>query len=330
MAESHNHHFVPQGYLRGFSSGTGRQARVFAVDLARRKAFETLVRNIGSSRDFNRIDVNEHDPNALERAYSQFEGQVVEGVKRISLAKSIADGRDLNLIVNLITLLAIRNPRMRKTFSGFLDRTYKIMGQLTVQTKERWDGVTRRMKKAGYKVDEDIPYEQMKKFIEAGEYDMVTSTTHHAQMELKQFSGLFPVISAREWTLLVAKSGAGDFITSDHPVCLLPTEQAMVGMPLGYGLRGTVILFPLCRDLFLVGNFGGQSGMTEVGAFEVAFHNARVIDCAQEQIYAADDSFPYLTADGDMWTGRRLLADPHYVNFKQSEDELPSIGRSRR
>ncbi len=74
MAEAHNHHFVPQGYLRSFAEGVGRQARIVAVDRVERKVFRTKVRNIGAARDFNRVDIDGVDPNALEAAFAEFEG----------------------------------------------------------------------------------------------------------------------------------------------------------------------------------------------------------------------------------------------------------------
>lgn len=50
MAAKVNHHYIPQFYLRGFSEGVGRQARVFTFDQGSKKVFPTIVRNVGSNK----------------------------------------------------------------------------------------------------------------------------------------------------------------------------------------------------------------------------------------------------------------------------------------
>jgi hypothetical protein len=111
LSEAHNHHFVPQGYLRRFADGIGRKARINVCDKVEKKCFSTLVRNIAAIRDFNRIDVEGHHPNALEDAYAEFEGPASEALVRIEKSGSFSHGEDRDLVLNLVALLAARNPR---------------------------------------------------------------------------------------------------------------------------------------------------------------------------------------------------------------------------
>ena len=136
----------------------------------------------------------------------------------------------------------------------------------------------------------------------------MTPTTRHAQMELKQFDNVLGLLAARHWSLFVASESAGDFATSDHPVCLLPTDEKLVNRPLGLGLKSTVVLFPLGRKCLLFGSFDGAPPRVEVGRFDVATLNCGIIQCAQSQVYAADDTFPHLLGS-QLGTGRTLLKE---------------------
>ena len=41
MAESHNHHYIPQGYLRGFGWKRGKHHMVVVHDFQEKKTYET-------------------------------------------------------------------------------------------------------------------------------------------------------------------------------------------------------------------------------------------------------------------------------------------------
>ena len=62
-----NHHFVPQGYLAGFTDTGTREGRLYVLDLQTQKAFATRPRNVAAQRDFNRIDVEDQRPDALNK-----------------------------------------------------------------------------------------------------------------------------------------------------------------------------------------------------------------------------------------------------------------------
>ena len=73
-----NHHFVPQGYLAGFTDDGTRNGRLFVSDLASGSVFQTKPRNVAAKRDFNRIDTEGQEPDALEQALGEFEGRAVD------------------------------------------------------------------------------------------------------------------------------------------------------------------------------------------------------------------------------------------------------------
>jgi hypothetical protein len=78
------HHYVPTMYLRGF---TGAKGQLLAIDQPHDKWFRTSPDNVAEKKNFNRIDVPGMDPNAIEKALSEFEGEVAPALERIKAAK---------------------------------------------------------------------------------------------------------------------------------------------------------------------------------------------------------------------------------------------------
>jgi len=229
MSEARNHHFVPRSYLGGFSNGVGRQARVFVVDRVEKRAFATTARNVGSQRDFNRVDIEGVAPNHMEAFYGRIEDAVTLSVQRIEAAGTIENKDDLENVIVLVMILAVRNPRFRKNISAALSGVYKRVMDLSLSSKKRWDTVTRRMEYDGSTIRTDTTYEEMREFVDRGEYDIVTSTTGHAGLEVRSYMKPINVFGNRRWTLFKAAIGAGDFITSDHRVCLFDKKTSQDG-----------------------------------------------------------------------------------------------------
>ncbi len=183
MSDPRHHHFVPQFYLRGFADGVGRKARIYVVDLKRQTSFRTVVRNVAGRRDFNRIEADGADPNALERAYSDLEGAAAQAIRRVEEARSIADPTDRNVILNLIALLAARNPRFRGTMRDSFSDLFKMIAEASVSTRERWEATTASMQRDGY-TPEPVPYEELRDFVKEGEYDIEVDQTYLIGLEL--------------------------------------------------------------------------------------------------------------------------------------------------
>jgi hypothetical protein len=109
-AEPKGHHYVPAMYLRGFA---GAKGQLFAINRAEDKWFRTSSDNVAKKKHFNRIEGPRMDPNALEKALSEFEGEVAPALQRIKDAKSLSVEADRSLLVNFMAAIALRNPRRR-------------------------------------------------------------------------------------------------------------------------------------------------------------------------------------------------------------------------
>lgn len=316
MAEPRNHHFVPQGYLRSFADGVGRQARLVVMDRVEGKVFRTKVRNIGAARDFNRVDVDGFDPNALETAFAEFEGPATTALRRIADSGSFTVEEDRILVLNLVALLAARNPRLRGRVGDFLTEVATKMARNMVTSGERWERITRAAREASDKAGDwpEFSYEDMREFIMSDGYEVVPNQTFQIGLEMKMVDTILRSLVPRKWSLLVADDEAGEFVTSDHPVCLLD----LVGKPsggfdgVGFGMSKTAVIFPVSRKLLLSGQFEGKDSVRKAGAIDVAQLNSQIIQRAERQVYAYDDTFAYFRWD-KLCRGSELISDPLFL-----------------
>ncbi len=164
---------------------------------------------------------------------------------------------DFKHVLNLITLLANRNPRHRQTFGKFRDDVAHQMMQLMTATPERWESQVKQVRKAG-QLDgiDDVPYKAIRELVANRKIKLATTTTLHAELELDTHEHLLEVMAQRRWCWVHADKTSGGFITSDHPVCLFSTPPK--GLPaLGYGMTGTTVYFPISPFLALCGEFDG-------------------------------------------------------------------------
>jgi hypothetical protein len=327
MSDTRNHHYVPQGYLRGFAEfppAYPKKAKTFVSDLKQGKSFTTLVRNVAALRDFNRIEADDHHPNALETAFSHLESSAAAAIRRIAKTATF-DGEDKIIVLNLIGLLATRNPRLRNNMADFQERVYKAMAQIVVGSRERWESVARRAEGARppeerREINPD-DYEKVKELIDSDEYNVVTHQNTHIRLELDTFETVLKTLLHRKWVLQVATPNAGDFVTCDHPVVLRNTRDigGPYGRAAGHGMRNTMLLFPLTRKTALIGAFEGEDGVIPAGAGLIARTNSMIIDNATAQVYAYDDTFRYMKG-GTFYAGKDLYKDPDTVLRTEDDD----------
>jgi hypothetical protein len=286
-------HFVPQFYLRGF---VGKKDQLFVIDRPSKKTFRTAPKNVAAERDFNRVDVEGMDPNAVENALAEFESKVAPAFERVKAAKSLADKEDRDAVMNLICALAIRNPRQRSAINDFIGELAQCVAELGLETKERWESQVAQMKAAGIWDDSSsVSYEVMKKFIEERRYKIEVAKKFNVAMEIAQHHPLLQHLRNRKWQILVANEGSGGFVTTDVPVCIRWSDGQDHGIfSPGFGVPGTEVIVPISTNLVLRGTFEGEENVVEADLFTVGRVNSLLVSNAEKQVYAHDYSFNYL------------------------------------
>lgn len=291
MGAKANHHYVPQFYLRNFADGVGRQARVVFFDEVTRRLGQTLVRNIGSKRYFNRVEADGHDPDHVENALAELEGEISGPLAEVIASNDFPSAEHFNYIMNLAALLSVRNPRMRGQMERFHQEVVEKTFGLLVSSKEIWEQQTKKMKEDGVALNEDVTYEDMKRFRDGKNYNIAIDQTHLIGLEFEMVPSVLETLANRNWCFAAAPKGS-QYITSDHPVVLRWAEQEKdARFSVGHGLKGTRVLFPLSSDTLLIGMFEDVPERILHTPEQVTSANTLVARNSQRQIYAKNADF---------------------------------------
>jgi hypothetical protein len=291
------HHYLPQCYLKGFGKPRQRgKAHYVQVFDRSGKAFRTNIINVAAEKDFNRVEVDGHPPDAVEQEIAKFESQIGPALVRILQARSLANEDDRILLFNLIAAMATRNPRLRENIRDFHERVSDLIMQAATATKERWEGQLRQMKAKGYVPKHNVPYEKLREFVTEKKYRIEVPTERHIGYEFGMFDAVLPTLFNRNWMVLLTRSNkSAGFVTCDHPVCLMfsdPKKRGRFHGP-GHGLSNTELIFPVGRGMAIVGAYEITEQTIELDEDGVAGINGAMVAFAERQVFAADAEFSY-------------------------------------
>jgi Protein of unknown function (DUF4238)/Ribosomal protein L7/L12 dimerisation domain len=333
MTIARKHHYVPQMYLTGFAND---KDQCFVVDASTRKQFTSSTTNIAAERDYNKIEAQGVPADALEKELGKFEGVIAPGIRRVRETASFGqDAKDREDIINLVVLLAVRNPRVRNDMGKLYTELLQAMVAMPFEDPARWDAVVEQLKAAGqWPEGAAVDFDGHKKFVEENKDKLKPHQNFTLEMELEAIVGMYPYFDARKWRILKAKDDSGGFVTTDHPVCVHRAGGLNYGQQFapGLGLSDRDILFPLSSKVALMGRLEGDEDAMEVDRDTVAQFNATVMGYAMKQIYAADDQYHYTRpAPQALGNGSTLLQDPNLkvredrVDLSRLVDELSSL-----
>lgn len=304
-----HHHYLSQCYLKGFTGGSSKKSKLTVIDVREKKHFETMPRNVGGLRDFNRIDVG-GDQNALEKSLSEFESSAATALRKVEEGADL-EGEVRELILTLVALLAIRSPERREHWRQFQAQIVERVMDLTLANKERWESQIRQLKESGKEVNEGVSYEDAKRLHQSKAYTIEVAREHHIHMEFVGVDAIFPFLDQRKWLVVRSTDETGPLITSDHPISLTWKEPEKIppfyrNSP-GYGMKDTRVYFPLSKNLALIGEFDGAEGVVEGTREFIAALNSKVIFFAYSQLYAPKLNFYFCGRHGDLLEGKHLL-----------------------
>jgi hypothetical protein len=284
-------HFVPKSYLARFTDdGTDEgclQVRNITTSAHRestpiREAFERNLYTLDGTSD----------PMAVEHAFVAFEGRAARQITTIEatqmLPKNSAGMRDL---MEWIAIQSQRVPQRIKSWDEYHAETAHIVMELMSTNASRYD-----LAMAGFEqvTGADRAHRQ--------DYDHLRAALPNTRFQIDNTSLMRNMIESadvhaellrqRSWTLLIAPSGTPEFVTSDNPVSLVPTERissAGPGWAYGVGTPGTIVFYPLTSRLTMLGSLLRVQlppTVKELSAQEVAEVNSATIRTAQRWIYS--------------------------------------------
>jgi len=304
---SRKHHYLPQGYLAAFTDTGTKDGQFYVLEPDNGNCFRTSPKNVAAKRDFNRVDIEGHPPDAIEQALSPVEAKMIEACRRVIQTQSYPNDEDINYLLNLLGLIAVRNPKLRTSFNKAREHTLKIIGQMLVLDKKAFEYHMEKARKAGYlNPENNSTYEDVKRFIDSGEYDFEFSPEGNLRIELETFDTILPLLGERIWSVFVAPSPGPSFICSDHPVTLVRKDSRIKG-PVGFGLKNTEVFFPLGPSVGLYGTYETPlKEVVELSPTNVARMNRRIMDNAEKHVYSTSE-FYCIRDEGEIMEVRCVL-----------------------
>jgi len=308
---SRNHHYIPQFYLRGFTPAMKKKSPITVFDFDQKKMFRTNTLNVCGNRDFNRIDFEGTNPNAIEEIYSGFESKAANSIRELEKGAPFC-GENRDIIFNLIALLAVRSPQLREKLREAHEVSLKALIDLILSNEKNWESTKSKMIENGRSIDVGTTYAEVKCCQEKNEYKIILDNNYNIKSELESMDAVLQSLPKRNWVLIKSQKVDEHFITSDNPVVLdnfkIPKEKNFYENLVGFELSNTNVMFPLTKNLLLLGSYYLKEGTIQADRASMASLNRIVFNHAYKQLYAPASTFLIYDYLGKISTGEKFLA----------------------
>jgi hypothetical protein len=239
------HHYVPQGYLRGFAT---EQDRITAVPLDRSRApFTTLVKNVAAQTHFHTIPDAE-EPDAFERILSSVEGDAIEIIRRMEAGEFPVPPADREALSFYLALQAVRGPDTRKTNEHLLAKLVRVqVGAGGRANVGKWI-----KKNLGFDPTEEQEQRIWDEATQPGGPPLTIPVMDHINHTVELAEQLAKYLIARPWSLV--RFDRRSLITCDAPVSLIRNpklEEDFFGQGVGFATAWGISV-PLSRKLGLL------------------------------------------------------------------------------
>ena len=237
------HHYVPQGYLRGFATA---QERITALPLDRtRSSFTTSVKNVAAQTHFHTVAGLE-EPDEFEKILSTVEGDVVGMIRRIEGGEFPLPEEDRMTLSYYLALQAVRGPDTRKTMELLQAKMVRVeVGAGGRKNVKHWI-----QKNLGFDATEEQAQRIWDEATQPGGPPITFSNLAHIQHMVETADHLAKYLVTRPWSLV--RFDRRSLITCDAPVSLIrnPKDDDFwhgVGFATAWGIS-----VPLTRKLGLL------------------------------------------------------------------------------
>jgi hypothetical protein len=305
--EPRKHHYLPQFYLAGFTASGRADDYLHVLDTQGLRQWKATVPNVAHERDLYRLDGNE-EPGALERALATVETDLSPAVKRLAQTGTFTNDDDKVKVLNFVALMASRVPLVMDQPNQMADDIGKAMLREEVTTPERWAAACGGLATAGVDTS-SLTYEQMKEFVERGEYSIHLGQNTVLSMMLDQVDTILPWLCCRSWTVAVAEGDGANFVCSDRPVSLVWTtnNRPQWAVSPGFGLLWVTVVMPISKNVAIIGTFGPAPKILRLGMRDVAVTNSDT-GSHGHYILSTEADFCWLDSDGQVRRTTDLIA----------------------
>jgi hypothetical protein len=323
LTKPKKHHFIPKSYLSGFTTLTDKKKEeLWVIDQNSATLRPSTPKNEAHKRYLYRVDVHPGgDEFGIEKAFSEFETLSIPILKEMGETRCIPSGEKYSILINYITLQIIRTPKFRtdyhKMLSSIGDQMHKITLQIITQSKAYFEKYIEDMlARKPHLKKEDFEYEKIKNSIDNVTIEADIDQNYYVEQSIKLTDKLLPLLGNRIWRTFVPKNGNSHFITSDNPVALIWSDQKNYGRPIGYGLEGTDVIFPINKSMVIIGRFNSKRDNFQISDKKLAFINNCIAGVSDRFIYSCKKDILWLQINGKTGGTKEIL---DYIQHRVSK-----------
>lgn len=236
-ASSKLHHYLPQGYLRGFATDENH-IRVRPLDKAR-PSFTANVRNVGARSHFNTLE-DALEPDGFEKDLSQLEGSAIAIMRRLVSGELPIPEEDRELLAYFVALQAVRGPETRRNLDQL--RAHMVRAEIGMGGR---NNVSKWVKRhLGVEPTAEEAERIWDEAVQQGGPPVKFSNHWQIEHMLGMADEILPYIQMRPWSVVHFEKRA--LLVSDAPVSLVSREDEGTFMGVGF-MTAWGITFPLSR-----------------------------------------------------------------------------------
>ena len=300
------HHYIPQFYLRGFLKHNRKQLTVLNINNG--DFFQTDTKNVGIETDWNRVC---DDRTSIEEHFATIDGATSQVLKKITVDETLpTDIDDICLLYYFMARLSVHNPFIRKQLTEVETKGFKQFARWNTSSS----GIYYEQVK-DENVDELVPYEYMKRFVEEGKYKISFDHGYFLEWESKFIvEDLIPLFLQLKWSLLIADELAGRFVCSDWPVFMnttfnqIPGETDLIpGLTFSLPLNRRMCLYADSLGFLPINHYIYKEDVLDNPSLSVPHLNSRTIYMARRHIYAGNLKWEIATATGGKRDANSLI-----------------------
>lgn len=294
MNNPKKHHFVPESYLSGFTLSNRKNGKLWVIDQLKISIRPSTPKNEAHKRYLYRVKVMpEGDEFGVEKGLSQFEGLSIPVLKEIGKSRCIPSGKKYNLLMNYLTLQIVRTPKFRANLERMSSELYDKVGKtglyIITQSKEYFDKyIDDMLRRKPHLKKTDFDYDKIKDSIKNITIGANIDQNYHVKHSLKTIDTILPLLGKRKWSILTPENNDSYFITSDNPVVLTWSDPKNNDLPLGFGLLGTDVIFPITKSVAIIGRFESNTKKNTLDNERLALINNCFANASKRFLYSCE------------------------------------------
>ncbi|WP_449279612.1 DUF4238 domain-containing protein [Leucobacter sp. GX0328] len=231
------HHYVPQGYLRGFATVKSRIG-VRPLDKSR-KSFISSTKNVAAQSHFHTLD-DALEPDGFEKNLSELESQAIDIIRRLGQGEVPLPEYDRYALSYFIALQSARGPETRRTLDQL--RAHVVRAEIGKGGRKNVGNWVKS--RAGFEPTEEEAERIWNDAIQPGGPSLQLSNRRQIEHVLHIAQVVTQYIFLRPWSIVQFKKRG--LLTCDSPVSLVPHENHEPWMGVGFQTAWG-ISFPLSR-----------------------------------------------------------------------------------